>query len=622
MPSVILSVLTYLFREDAYKVLRILGEEKGPRLLNFDEIYAYLEAHLWKPNRVQIVVEEFLGMNDIGSHSRTPSPEIFRSEQGKEEDEPRQFSGKGKGVGKNSNKFRPVSPPVDNDASTSKVISIASPRAVKRKDSHEEEDIAKKVKLEGSVEPVDANKTSDPIVPKAKVGTIKDDPITPDMLYGPFDFTQHRSESKFNRRTKNLPDALHQIVENASNKKRERKQEKFCLTPSRLKLGETASPELKEQEKEDDRSSSGSSGFLPSNRQPLIHPAKISLGNTSNKQQPPDVERMARERTPSIEVMQEIVVENNAEEVVEIPDNDPTDAAEVKALSENLVSMFPDTPHLYIQQRCVDLVGKPAAIERFTEELLIDPQPPKNWEQIYKKPFIVVESAPSPPVVVPDDVPAEPESIMENEPTAQVKDAGTSAAPVEGVGAADPPLEVACPSAATVHDVGTSSASVNDGGSSAALIGAAIIPVENVATAEVDHNPAEGASTSEASGSKETEEIDPVVQWQVERHQMLESMFPNICPDYLMDQVEAASSVQRAEDVEVKLSIADMDQVFAAKVEQMFAMGPEQASNHNSTKIFYNAIILYRRVRFLPEISGLKRRSRLRSLRSGQQISK
>ena len=583
-----------MFREDAYKVLRILGEEKGPRLLNFDEIYAYLEAHLWKPNRVQIVVEEFLGMNDIGSHSRTPSPHVFHSEQGKEEDEPRQFSGKGKGVGKNSNKFRPVSPPVDNDASTSKVISIASPRAVKRKDSHEEEDSAKKVKLEGSVEDVEANvKTSDPIVPKAKVSTIKDDPITPDMLYGPFDFTQHRSESKFNRRTKNLPDALHQIVENASNKKRERKQEKFCLTPSRLKLGETVSTDFKEQEKEDDRSSSGSSGFLPSNRQPLIHPAKISLGDSSTKQQQPDVDRMGRERTPSIEVMQEIVVENNAEEVVEIPDNDPADAAEVKALSENLVSMFPDTPHLYIQQRCVDLVGKPAAIERFMEELLIDPKPPKNWEQIYKKPFIVVEGVPSPPVVVPDDVPVEPETILEKEPTAHVEDAGTSAAPVEGVGADDPPLEVAGPSAplvgvtftAPVHDVGTSSASVNDGCTSAA-IGAAMIPVENVATAEVDHNPAEGASTSEASGSKETEEIDPVVQWQVERHQMLESMFPNICPDYLMEQVEAASSVQRAEDVEVKLSIADMDQVFAAKVEQMFAMGPEQARNHNLLKSY------------------------------------
>ena len=60
-----------IHRCDTDKVLRILQDEQGPRL-QFDEVYAYLEAHMFEPNRVQIVVEELLGM----TRSRSPSPEI------------------------------------------------------------------------------------------------------------------------------------------------------------------------------------------------------------------------------------------------------------------------------------------------------------------------------------------------------------------------------------------------------------------------------------------------------------------------------------------------------------------------------------------------------------------
>ena len=57
--------------------------EKGPQK-SFDEVYAYLEAHITKENRVQIVVEEFVGMNmnsEDGAASRSPSP-FLREEAG------------------------------------------------------------------------------------------------------------------------------------------------------------------------------------------------------------------------------------------------------------------------------------------------------------------------------------------------------------------------------------------------------------------------------------------------------------------------------------------------------------------------------------------------------------
>ena len=42
---------------------------------SFLQVYAYLEAHLLKVNRVQIVVEEFLGMAE-SRREETPSPHV------------------------------------------------------------------------------------------------------------------------------------------------------------------------------------------------------------------------------------------------------------------------------------------------------------------------------------------------------------------------------------------------------------------------------------------------------------------------------------------------------------------------------------------------------------------
>ena len=85
-------------REDTTKVLRILTDDNGP-MRTFDEIYAYLEAHVYKTNRVQLVVEELLGLNDEeeGPRIASPNPLPDLEDQGGNH-------GKGKGMGKNSRK--------------------------------------------------------------------------------------------------------------------------------------------------------------------------------------------------------------------------------------------------------------------------------------------------------------------------------------------------------------------------------------------------------------------------------------------------------------------------------------------------------------------------------------
>jgi len=49
------------------------------------------------------------------------------------------------------------------------------------------------------------------------------------------------------------------------------------------------------------------------------------------------------------------------------------------ALVQHLSSMFPDTPIDYIWDQTHDLLGREAAVDRFIEQLLVNPLPPNNW---------------------------------------------------------------------------------------------------------------------------------------------------------------------------------------------------------------------------------------------------
>ena len=474
------------FREDTYKVLRILKDEQGP-LRNFDEVYLYLEAHLNKPNRVQIVVEEFLGMSNIEDDtSRSPSPDVRQVD-------PSQVFQKGKGVGKNS-KFKPIKDDATKDAENSN----ASKRNLSTDGTSSSPEQNKKIKLEET--PTSSNSLVPVKVKKEKA--VRREPLTEDMLHGPFDFSQHRSGANHrnSRRTQNLSQELQEIVEDSARTKRS-----SILAP----------PRLNHLNAEDQGS--------------VVTPAKpvtpeVQEVNTDTQPAPSALPTPPsnRERFPSIEVLGEEVLEP---EVVEIPDTDTADLAAVTNLAESLQAMFPDSPREYIQMRCVDLVGKDAAIERFTLELLENPNPPENWEQIYKKPFHVVSDPP------------------------------------ENVKIPTPPAETQPPSSSSNGDTGNPSSS----SSSQDLPEPDNVPEEKVE--------ADGVSTGPG-------ELDPVVSWEVDRHEALLSMFPDLCPDYLLNEVvRSISKPQSGEQEDAtaqKLNLDQLNALFASNVERMFAMRTEE----------------------------------------------
>ena len=206
-----ISTILFIPREDTYKVLRILQDEQGP-LRNFDEVYAYLEAHLYKPNRVQIVVEEFLGMTNIeDDDSRSPSPDIRQVE-----DKTEVFQ-KGKGVGKKS-KLKAVKDEDTKEPETPETTdNINASKRNLISDGKSSSPEKKKIKLE---EGVNSSSQLNPSKIK-KEKSVRADPLTEDMLHGPFDFSQHRAEanSRNNRRTQNLKkshtlvDILYQVTD-------------------------------------------------------------------------------------------------------------------------------------------------------------------------------------------------------------------------------------------------------------------------------------------------------------------------------------------------------------------------------------------------------------------------
>ena len=66
-----------------------------------------------------------------------------------------------------------------------------------------------------------------------------------------------------------------------------------------------------------------------------------------------------------------------------VHDMDIIDHAAISAMVDTLSQMFPRTPLEYLRARCPDLIGRAAALERFTEELLVSQTPPPDWRQIF-----------------------------------------------------------------------------------------------------------------------------------------------------------------------------------------------------------------------------------------------
>ena len=103
-------------REDTRKILKIVTARNKENNVSFDEVYAYVEAYYHKPNRVQLIVDEFLDMHEDGGDERSSSPEIIEVEN--------QSKVKGKGVGKNSKKGNKRSADGENDTEENKKIKL------------------------------------------------------------------------------------------------------------------------------------------------------------------------------------------------------------------------------------------------------------------------------------------------------------------------------------------------------------------------------------------------------------------------------------------------------------------------------------------------------------------
>ena len=325
-------------RADTSRVLRILNDESGPPQ-EWEEGYAYLEAHLLKPNRVQIVVEEFLGMAESRreEEEETPPPSLRQPSP-----EP-SLVGKGKGKGKGKRLgVRAISPEAISP------VEITPERVEKREHSPEEEK-PKKQKTEGEgVAPNELN----PIVKKKRYRKpVRQSPLSDEMLYGPFDFSSHRNPtSRSNQRTQNLSSGLHDLVEGSA---RQPGKKSFALAPSRL-ANSAGREEAQAPTKPSTRNyiTPGKLGARPvlNVAGSVIREARLLVPNPD----PPPAN--PRQRAPSVELVGEEVGAGPV--VVEVDDRDEGNEEEVKELANNLAAMFPQTPPEYIRLRVQDLVGR------------------------------------------------------------------------------------------------------------------------------------------------------------------------------------------------------------------------------------------------------------------------
>ena len=572
-------------RADTGRVLRILQDESGPAQ-EWEEVYAYLEAHLLKPNRVQIVVEEFLGM----AESRREEQESPRARE--ESPEPQALAkGKGKGKGKRvgARAISPEAAPLVEEVR----------EAVKREHSPEEE-VGKKQKTvaERQVEVEESQVDVEESQVKVEERQVKveerqvrakekrrhrrqarQSPLTDDMMHGPFDFSSHRAPApRPAPRPHNLPAGLQELVEGGARAGRRT----FALTPSRL--GEVA------RETSPTRTSPSTPTRHPSTPTRLNTPISIESTPstpTRNYVQPgrlggapttptrlatpaPVVLREARlllpaspvirkrARAPSVEVVGEEVGVGPVVVEVEDREEEGRSRAEVEELAGHLSMMFPDTPPEYILARCADLAGRPIATERFAEELLAAPAPPPDWRAMYSRPWSpqvhgggqggqggqglgggqgghgaeevvqIVQEQAEPVVqeqVVPmvhgeevvhmdqplPEEPDQPAALLPDQPAALVPDQPAALVPDQPAtllpepagepgGRAQPPL---APGAAALQE-------------------------------EVE---ADSAAPSTSSNAEP--EGDPVHRWTLEKQDFMVSMFPDICPDWLLVQVQA-----------------------------------------------------------------------------------
>ena len=221
---------------------------------------------------------------------------------------------------------------------------------------------------------------------------------------------------------------------------------------------------------------------------------------------------------------------------------------------------------------------RPAAIERFTEELLTSPTPPSNWRQMYSRPFTVQE-------------PLQPTSLVEQPAITIPEEPGTQPALPKEERTRQPDLlqdkeeqSIAGGALATGPAPSTATASPLVRSLSEPALPAAPQPEDLVGT---NSAPLQQPSTSNR------EPVDVVQEWTEEKQDFMVAMFPTLCPDWLLGAVQSCLAQRPtpllAEGAEVSeppvdlgeggktpVDIATMDLKFQTKVEEIFLMSPEE----------------------------------------------
>ncbi|XP_023346206.1 uncharacterized protein LOC111715163 isoform X4 [Eurytemora carolleeae] len=238
---------------------------------------------------------------------------------------------------------------------------------------------------------------------------------------------------------------------------------------------------------------------------------------------------------------------------------------EIDDLVGNLCEMFQETDPSYIRLRAEDLVGKPAALDRFTMELIQDPNPPVNWRQIYSIPLHQVQTPPPPPPP-PPQLFIQQRDIKPSTPPVHTDDMeeihlpGISKIKNEIGSRAQTPVQsgswMRTPSeggsrSQTPSEGGSRSQTPSEGGSRAQT------PVQ-----DRSRNPTPSEDLGEV-------EVDPQEELEKEMMTGMRSLFPDLCPAWIQDQIY---QIVRSEIKDIQ----ELHRLFQTKVEAIFSLPAEE----------------------------------------------
>ena len=237
---------------------------------------------------------------------------------------------------------------------------------------------------------------------------------------------------------------------------------------------------------------------------------------------------------------------------IDIDDDDPdvidltiaADLSESETLASDLEAMFPDTPKEYIRERCRDLVGNPVAIERFMDEILLDPSPKRRRKVATHERHKDNEDA----------------SMKKFPSSSDIDIAGPSSSKDGVKPKPDHPLEH------FMDDVLLDPGPCDYWNQNVQKI------------SERKRKTKEGAGVSPkiegASNLKDGVKPKPYhpevnANWVLEKHSLLIATFPDICPYYLLTVVQKVK-------VDSQTSFGDIDLLFASKFGDMKALTEEE----------------------------------------------